>query len=531
MFVTSGFRRAIKRQLNEPPVTYKMMSKTFAIIGVAAVLQGCSQVSECNSEFSKGALKELFNEQVGAVHSSLAGTPGYGDIGLMPVSGDDYDAKLATIIQEKSDSGFSCKTTLEVELKGLTSEFHAESWLKPDNRLRAVPMILMSQLEVKPYEASPFNESNNVIAWQLWKGLEQAIVFKEYLKSPDHELFKLVGFRAGIDARTNESSSELAISTSPIAMSPFDSTLIAELFQEEKLGDYFKGNNTLTIPVEYSISKRKIDGEERDYLEVDNNDVLSDGAVLAYTMTALSRMYTKGLSNYEKIVEKYDTEEKRIELFSRSSEKFPLYTSTLSCDPTSPNVTYSMKGFKQDLESGALRFSDSNTFEVNGLTCKLPRDKVELVNELVLPGAAMVATRTGAPSSTEALQPASQGAVVESGVAAATPAMTSAPSTGEGSPPLVSSEEATGASGPSFDCTKASTIVERLICSDADLARADRSLNEVYRAVASGQADTTELRREMNAWRRTERDTCASAACVLSAYTSKTEALSKRAGQ
>jgi uncharacterized protein YecT (DUF1311 family) len=508
-----------------------MMKKIFAIVGAAAVLQGCSQVSECHSEFSQAALKEMFSEQVGAVHSSITGTPGYGDIGLLPVSDDEYDAKMVTIIQEKSETGYSCKATLEVELKKLTSEFFAESWLKPENRLGAVPMILMSQLEVKPYEASPFNESNNVIAWELWKGLEQAIVFKEYLKSPDHELFKLVGFSAGIDARTNESSSQLAISTSPIAMSPFDSTLIAELFQEEKLDDYLQAGNSLRIPVEYGISKRKIDGKESDYLEVSNNDVLSDGALLAYTMTALSHMHAKGLSNYEKVVEKYDTEEKRVELFSRSSERFPLYTSTLSCDSISPSVTYSMKGFKQDLESGALRFSDSNTFEVNGLTCKLPRDKVELVNELVLPGAALVATRAGAPSTTVSLQPATREAVVETSVAAATPAMTSAPSTSEPAPPAASNEEAAGASGPSFDCTRASTIVERLICADSDLARADRSLNEVYRAVASGQSDTSELRREMNTWRRTERDTCASAACVLSAYTSKTEALSKRVGQ
>lgn len=38
-------------------------------------------------------------------------------------------------------------------------------------------------------------------------------------------------------------------------------------------------------------------------------------------------------------------------------------------------------------------------------------------------------------------------------------------------------------SGPSFDCTKASHAVERVVCKDVDLAKADRELSQLYAAL------------------------------------------------
>ena len=38
-------------------------------------------------------------------------------------------------------------------------------------------------------------------------------------------------------------------------------------------------------------------------------------------------------------------------------------------------------------------------------------------------------------------------------------------------------------SGPSFDCAKASNVVERAVCKDADLAKADRELASLYTAL------------------------------------------------
>ncbi len=42
---------------------------------------------------------------------------------------------------------------------------------------------------------------------------------------------------------------------------------------------------------------------------------------------------------------------------------------------------------------------------------------------------------------------------------------------------------AAGFSGPSFDCTKAKTAGEKLICTDAGLAAADKKLGAAYRAL------------------------------------------------
>jgi uncharacterized protein len=61
---------------------------------------------------------------------------------------------------------------------------------------------------------------------------------------------------------------------------------------------------------------------------------------------------------------------------------------------------------------------------------------------------------------------------------------------------------AAGASGPTFDCAKASGEVEKLICSDAALAARDRQLATVYQAAtakARGPQAAT-LRSEQRGW-------------------------------
>ena len=58
------------------------------------------------------------------------------------------------------------------------------------------------------------------------------------------------------------------------------------------------------------------------------------------------------------------------------------------------------------------------------------------------------------------------------------------------------------AQGPTFDCAKAQGQVEKLICSDADLAARDRKLDEVYKAtVAKAKgAPLNTLRAEQRGW-------------------------------
>lgn len=62
--------------------------------------------------------------------------------------------------------------------------------------------------------------------------------------------------------------------------------------------------------------------------------------------------------------------------------------------------------------------------------------------------------------------------------------------------------------GPSFDCARAGTRVERAICADADLAAADRRLADLYRRqLATG--DAAQLRRDQQDWLR-QRNRCES---------------------
>lgn len=71
---------------------------------------------------------------------------------------------------------------------------------------------------------------------------------------------------------------------------------------------------------------------------------------------------------------------------------------------------------------------------------------------------------------------------------------------------------------PSFDCTKASTGPERLVCSNRELSEADVKLAHAYKAAANVSADKESLRNAQSAWRKDERDTCSNIQCMLTAY-------------
>ena len=103
-------------------------------------------------------------------------------------------------------------------------------------------------------------------------------------------------------------------------------------------------------------------------------------------------------------------------------------------------------------------------------------------------------------------------------VAAAPTGPTSAPSPVPAPPAPLGGQTDTVAAGPSFDCAKASTPQERLICSTPALAQADLRLAQIYKAALSTAPDKDALRKEQNQWRTTERDVCPDVACILRAY-------------
>jgi uncharacterized protein YecT (DUF1311 family) len=72
--------------------------------------------------------------------------------------------------------------------------------------------------------------------------------------------------------------------------------------------------------------------------------------------------------------------------------------------------------------------------------------------------------------------------------------------------------------GPSFDCAKARSVPEKMICSDAELARLDRELGRVYAQAKNAAADSAAFRRQNSEeWRRREA-TCRDRECLLRWY-------------
>lgn len=71
---------------------------------------------------------------------------------------------------------------------------------------------------------------------------------------------------------------------------------------------------------------------------------------------------------------------------------------------------------------------------------------------------------------------------------------------------------------PSFDCSKAVTGAEKLVCSNESLAQLDLQLMHTYKGLLDTSSDKEELRKKQNFWRKKQRDICATASCVATAY-------------
>ncbi|MEO6432574.1 MAG: lysozyme inhibitor LprI family protein [Sphingomicrobium sp.] len=77
----------------------------------------------------------------------------------------------------------------------------------------------------------------------------------------------------------------------------------------------------------------------------------------------------------------------------------------------------------------------------------------------------------------------------------------------------------TASARPSYDCTKARTQSERMVCADPGLANLDRNMAGVYgRAMAQGSPQQQALLRQTRDRFLAYRDNCSSAACVGGAY-------------
>lgn len=88
---------------------------------------------------------------------------------------------------------------------------------------------------------------------------------------------------------------------------------------------------------------------------------------------------------------------------------------------------------------------------------------------------------------------------------------------------------ASGAFAASFDCSKAKSEIEKLICKDTETSVLDEKLQQAYKAAqaatdASGKKALTDEQRH---WITYTRDLCADEACLQQAYTARIAVLAR----
>lgn len=74
------------------------------------------------------------------------------------------------------------------------------------------------------------------------------------------------------------------------------------------------------------------------------------------------------------------------------------------------------------------------------------------------------------------------------------------------------------ANATSFDCAKASTLVENAICGSARLSSLDDELMASYRTALSNSGDPETLKAAQRRWLTKVRDRCTNESCLASAY-------------
>ena len=109
-------------------------------------------------------------------------------------------------------------------------------------------------------------------------------------------------------------------------------------------------------------------------------------------------------------------------------------------------------------------------------------------------------------------------------VARTAPTLPAAPTVAEPSA-MVSVPAVAAGQGPSFDCAKASTAVEKMICSEPQLAQADLAMVTAYKAKLGTISDVQTLKQAQAQWRRRVRDACGDVACLHTAYEQRTAQL------
>jgi len=98
--------------------------------------------------------------------------------------------------------------------------------------------------------------------------------------------------------------------------------------------------------------------------------------------------------------------------------------------------------------------------------------------------------------------------------------------TAQAAPAVQASQSPQANYSPSFNCGKASTNAERLICSSQELCQVDVQLAQAYKAARKNAADKESVKREQIEWLKTQRDVCSDTTSMLQAYQTRIAQLS-----
>lgn len=95
--------------------------------------------------------------------------------------------------------------------------------------------------------------------------------------------------------------------------------------------------------------------------------------------------------------------------------------------------------------------------------------------------------------------------------------------------PAAAAEDTSAGAGPGFDCARATTKSEQLICSNRDLAAADLKLSQLFKQMFDQAEDKEALKKEQLAWMKNRRNVCSDVPCMLVAYRERIAVLEKGA--
>jgi hypothetical protein len=107
-------------------------------------------------------------------------------------------------------------------------------------------------------------------------------------------------------------------------------------------------------------------------------------------------------------------------------------------------------------------------------------------------------------------------------------AVTPRPAPQTQAPAAAAPQESESRMQPSFDCAKARSTPERLICRDAELSRLDRELSRIHAQAKRAAADPQDFKRENDEEWRLREAVCRDKDCLLGWYAHRREQLQER---